>query len=206
MHLELSDDLRTGIDCIDEQHRSLIELHNEIVAGFDREQPHAATIEALARLYLYCRQHFDSEEKIMRRYGYPGLDAHRRDHAAHLERLRQVILDYREDPEASRNSIESFVSHWIVGHIEDADLDFALRAVLFAAVETAISSAVAFRPSAGAAIPVNGGCFTMITALSPLGVCMARRFTSTPPPRWCWACCRSGSLAGSLIQPPVTPS
>ena len=125
MILHLPDTLLTGIQAVDDQHLALVALHNEIVTGFDEQRPPYYTIEALARLYQYSRQHFESEERIMLRYGYEGLDEHQRDHRALLEQLRRVVLDYRRRPESVNESIKSFVHEWVVQHIEEDDLEFA---------------------------------------------------------------------------------
>lgn len=125
MSLTLSPELLTGIAAVDEQHRAMVDLHNEISAGLTGDRPAYFVIEALARLYQYSRQHFESEEKLMQRYGFEGLEEHRREHAELLDRLRQVVLQYRSQPTAVPGKIQEFVRVWVVKHIEDADMQFA---------------------------------------------------------------------------------
>lgn len=125
MLLELPNELKTGIQAVDDQHLALVALHNEIVTGFDADRPPYFAIEALARLYQYSRQHFDSEEKIMERYDYGGLEEHRAVHQELLERLREVVLDYRRRPETVTESMKRFVNEFVVSHIEESDMAFA---------------------------------------------------------------------------------
>lgn len=125
MFLELSESLKTGIPAIDEQHASLVDLHNDIIREFEGERPAFHTLEALARLYQYCRQHFDSEEQLMLRYGYEDYEAHRAEHQVLLVQLRKTVLTYRDDVSKVDESIKKFVSDWVLKHIEESDLAFA---------------------------------------------------------------------------------
>ena len=125
MSLTLPPELLTGIASVDEQHRAMVELHNEIATGLTGDRPAYFVIEALARLYQYSRQHFESEEKLMLRYGFEGLDDHRREHAELLDRLREVVLQYRSQPDTVPGKIQEFVRVWVVRHIEEADMQFA---------------------------------------------------------------------------------
>lgn len=124
MKIEFPQELLTGIQAVDEQHQALVALHNEIVEGFDGDRPPYYTIEALARLYQYSRQHFESEERIMERYGYQGYEEHKQVHAELLDELRKIVLEYRRTPEGVTDSIKVFVHDWVVAHIRDNDLAF----------------------------------------------------------------------------------
>ena len=125
MLLELSESLKTGIASIDEQHASLVDLHNDIIREFGTERPVFHTLEALARLYQYCRQHFDSEEQLMLRYAYAGYEAHHAEHQILLVELRKTVLRYRSDVASVDDSIKDFVRDWVLKHIEESDLAFA---------------------------------------------------------------------------------
>jgi len=125
MKLALPQELLTGIQAVDEQHAALVALHNEIVDGFDGDRPPYYTIEALARLYQYSRQHFESEERIMERYGYVGYEEHKEAHAELLEELRKIVLEYRRKPDGVTDSIKRFVHDWVIAHIRERDMCFA---------------------------------------------------------------------------------
>ncbi len=120
-----SKDIETGIRLIDIDHRSLVDIVNEM-----HEQHRAGTFEAavpnLIRLLLqYCTEHFFREEKIMEEYGYPGLRLHRERHRGILRfvhALRVVALDRPEriDPD----KMLRFLQDWLVNHIGKSDMDY----------------------------------------------------------------------------------
>ncbi len=125
MQLELPDELRTGIPSVDEQHAAMVELHDEIDTNLRDEHPAYFVLESLARLYQYSRQHFDAEEKLLERYGYEGLDEHRRRHEELMDELRRIALDYRRDPDQVGRQLLEFVRVWVLRHVEDEDMAFA---------------------------------------------------------------------------------
>jgi len=125
MQLVLPDELRTGITSVDEQHAAMVELHNEIEQNLHREHAPYFAIESLARLHQYSRQHFASEELLLARYGYEGLEEHRRVHEELMGQLRTVVLDYRRGPEGVGRRLLEFVRVWVIRHIEDEDMAFA---------------------------------------------------------------------------------
>jgi hemerythrin len=125
MQFTLPDELRTGIAAVDEQHTAMIDLHNEIEENLREEHTTYFVLEALARLYQYGRQHFDAEEKLLERYGYEGLEDHRRRHEELMDELRRIVLDYRCDPDRVARRLLAFVREWVLRHIEDEDMAFA---------------------------------------------------------------------------------
>lgn len=123
--LHLEEKLRTGIAVIDEQHAGLIAIHVEIEAGFDSQRPPHHTIELMARLYQQSCLHFETEETIMEEFGFPDLEEHRAEHQQLIERLRSIILKYRQSGDAITPDMAEFIRSWILEHIEREDLVFA---------------------------------------------------------------------------------
>ena len=75
-----SDELCVGVAGMDEDHRQLVEIINElcesIVHGADREVVNAI----LDRLVAVNGQHFASEEKLLQDAGYPEVMDHKLEH------------------------------------------------------------------------------------------------------------------------------
>ncbi len=123
--LHLEEKLRTGIAVIDEQHAGLIAIHGEIEAGFQLHRPPHHTLELMARLYQQAFLHFETEEAIMEEFGFPHRAAHRAEHQQLIERLRGIILKYRQSGDAITPDMAEFVRAWILDHIAREDLVFA---------------------------------------------------------------------------------
>ena len=122
--LQLDGDLEIGIFLIDDEHRQLLALHDEIVDNVGRKDPPYATIEVLARLYRAAERHFDHEEAIMEQLGYPGLDAHRDAHRDLMQRLKDYVLRFRTDGDAINGDLAEFVRRWVTDHVADDDQEF----------------------------------------------------------------------------------
>ncbi len=108
---------------IDKQHRQLFRLANEFLAAEDK----AAQAVCAMHFYRYTREHFEYEENLMRRHGFPGLAEHVEGHNALIARLNQVGSGI-EDGSLDRQELEDFIRDWAQHHIPVED--FRLSAYL----------------------------------------------------------------------------
>ena len=109
-----------GIDEIDLQHQRLFEILNELQdCGFNRHED--CVNKAFDDLFAYVLVHFNTEEKIMKKLGYPALAAHESLHAD----LKNRVLDYRQRLEAGEKisipEVVGFVLNWLTNHIKTQD-------------------------------------------------------------------------------------
>jgi len=126
------DTLLTGIDGVDEQHETLIEIYNRLDDAYHAGRAHREMREILARLFQYTKIHFETEEALMARYGYEGYEDHCAQHCELVEQLRRFVVRFTRNEERISTDILEFVSNWITHHIREADLEFArpLRAAM----------------------------------------------------------------------------
>jgi hemerythrin-like metal-binding protein len=124
--LELTDDLKTGIDDIDDQHRELFKWANEIFSDevmSDDKKLH----EALDNLEDYVNYHFRAEEYAMGKYDYDRLEKHR---AQHLRLMKEVTdLFNRSKREGTSSGLKVEMQYmfedWYRLHIKEWDKPFA---------------------------------------------------------------------------------
>lgn len=85
-----SDDYSVNIKAIDEQHRQLVnmvnDLHHSMLAGRSIDTLH----DILKRLIEYTSVHFSTEEKLMEKYNYPGYVYHKAEH----DKLTKTVLEF----------------------------------------------------------------------------------------------------------------
>ena len=115
--------LSVGVPEIDEDHRKLVNMFNllnrAVAEGASRDYT-----EALVDELISCTVwHFKHEERLMLKYGYPGLAEHRSEHTGLIDSAQALQRKFQsgESP-ASSEDIE-FVEHWLTGHIYGADMD-----------------------------------------------------------------------------------
>ncbi|MGD9252652.1 MAG: hemerythrin family protein [Holophagae bacterium] len=128
MLVELPDQLLTGIEGVDDQHRALIRWARAVGALGTAER-HRATVRRAAEFMIaYAKFHFASEEYAMAASGFVDLDQHRRDHAMmrrQLSTLGNAFEDEGADVTTPVAGLQQLISSWIRNHISSADVAFA---------------------------------------------------------------------------------
>lgn len=111
-----------GIKVIDDQHRRIVDYINEL------EKAHGMgnsgfTSFVLDGLLDYTLTHFQFEEKLQEKAGYPYLKAHKRIHAIFIKR----IAGFRErfsGGEDITGELLDMLRTWLAGHIKGDDRDY----------------------------------------------------------------------------------
>lgn len=83
----------------------------------------ATSCRKLGDLERFLVRKFAQEENLMARTDFPGLDAHRVDHAtllARLKAMRRELVCGAYDP----NTVYTFLTDWAVGHVGTFDSEF----------------------------------------------------------------------------------
>lgn len=125
VHIQWKDRYNIGYKDIDEQHKGLLEVLNELIdlEGDRREPELVATI--FHRLCEYVHLHFATEERYMRDCGYPRLEEHQALHAGFVHRLLELNNTFESaDPRLLTETLD-FVKGWYLDHIIKADTDYA---------------------------------------------------------------------------------
>ena len=114
--------LSVGVAEIDDDHRLLIALFNELnraVAAGESAAYLAATLEELINCTVW---HFSHEERLMLKHRYEGIEEHKAEHRELIKsakELQQEIL--QADKPVVHEHIE-FLERWLTEHILTADL------------------------------------------------------------------------------------
>ncbi|MDR0586311.1 MAG: hemerythrin family protein [Treponema sp.] len=118
------EDLKTGNPLIDEQHRQLISIVNDLLSAC--RQRRAEQFESgLAFLRYYTAKHFFDEEVLQIQYGYPGYAAHRVRHDEFKTTIRNFTLELKENGGNLEDRVASYIGEWFVNHILTEDIVLA---------------------------------------------------------------------------------
>lgn len=116
-----SGDLSVGIQEIDEQHKVLVGLLNELHTAISGHKGSAECRVILDRLAEYTRVHFAVEESLMRVLGYPDYENHKHEH----EVLIMQVVDLQKKLDEGKASISfellHFLQVWLTKHIKISD-------------------------------------------------------------------------------------
>ncbi len=126
MRAEFTDNLITGNEMIDGQHKELIDKINDLLSAIERDAGKEEAEKTLSYLEDYVNFHFSAEEKFQEEIGYPGIKEHKEKH----EELRQTVGMMRELLKSGNKAdfsrtIERKVVDWLYYHIQGFDRSVA---------------------------------------------------------------------------------
>ena len=110
-----------GNETVDQQHRYLFDLANQIVDPTnDAQKTHLNVLS----LHHYVREHFAYEEALMRQCTFPGYERHIKEHAELIRKLNEIgtgIISGDIGP----LYIQEFMQNWLLEHILKQDTQIA---------------------------------------------------------------------------------
>lgn len=122
--MEWKEDLRVNISKIDEQHKKLIELINNLHEAMKTGKGKEACGKVLKELTDYTVYHFSMEEDYMKQTQYPESPGHM---TAHKDLIAQVI-EFQKGFESGKIGLSmdlfDFLNKWLVDHIMATDKKF----------------------------------------------------------------------------------
>jgi hemerythrin-like metal-binding protein len=80
------------------------------------------TMYAMDQLRDYIREHFSAEEALMRRYDFPGLNAHIAEHRNFTARLQAMMLDNVHRDNTAE--LVQFLGDWLRHHLLKSDMEY----------------------------------------------------------------------------------
>jgi len=119
------DALSVGVGTIDDQHKRLIQLLNDLHQAKAAGKGDATLKAVLRELVEYTNTHFAFEEALFREHGYPNASEHEQGHVA----LKSQVVAFVEAYEAGTASLSvdlfMFLRNWLNGHIRGTDRRYA---------------------------------------------------------------------------------
>ena len=124
-YLEWKDEYSVGIESIDQQHRKLVNLINQLHTAVTYSTGEEFEREALDELVDYTKTHFTYEEGLMEQNGYPDFDEHKAQHKQMIEKVGEVLAEYEKDQDTAMNNALSYLSDWLINHINGTDKQYS---------------------------------------------------------------------------------
>lgn len=123
--LEWNTDYLTGIELIDEQHKTLIDIGNRLYALLKNpfvEDKYDDIVDLLNELTDYTVFHFSAEERLMEQIGYRRILSHKVVHDDFIAKIKGVDLTKIDDDQNTYLlELTDFVLSWISSHILKTD-------------------------------------------------------------------------------------
>ena len=126
-HLQLTDDILTGIEEIDNQHRELLAKGNAVLFPATGRLETKDILNELEFLIQYVDEHFSDEERLMEYYGYEKVLGHKKQH----QRIRREVeglfrkVKQTDSVESLASELYFLLSDWATYHINEWDKGYA---------------------------------------------------------------------------------
>lgn len=114
-----------GNEMLDTQHQQLLQICKD-VSGYRCDGSKSSILDfhsILNDLAFYATRHFEAEEDVLRRVGYPALESQLAEHAQYNESLVDFLLD-AINGKIDRDALEGFLGLWWVKHILLSDMHY----------------------------------------------------------------------------------
>ncbi|MBU1235490.1 MAG: bacteriohemerythrin [Gammaproteobacteria bacterium] len=124
--IEWSEKMATGVPQVDAQHRYLVDTLRRANDRLLGDHEGALLGEIAKDLLNYAIMHFETEESLMKRYGYEAAfpDVARAHIAQHRDFSRQVVAvcdHLREGRPVSRMDVLKYLNEWLRNHVLGID-------------------------------------------------------------------------------------
>jgi len=137
-HVVWSNSYSLGIKVIDDQHKGLLDLVNDLFS-------HATGNEYEERIYFkeviqeavqYVKTHFTTEEKILIAGKFPEYAGHKKAHDEFVLTVIQTAKDYEAGKRYTLEKFAYFLKDWILSHIAVMDTQYVQYFKKIAALKT----------------------------------------------------------------------
>jgi len=119
--LEWKDDYSVNVRTIDDQHKQLFRMVNELHAAMKEGRGKTIIADLIGRLEEYTNYHFLTEEGLMVKCGYRDIESHRKEHFFFRNRIAMFRSDLEDGQFALTLDVKEFLSTWLKNHVKGTD-------------------------------------------------------------------------------------
>jgi hemerythrin len=114
----------TGSIEIDDQHKSIINQINYLIDNMNSEDKDYLNSEIIRNLDKYSKEHFNTEEELLRKLNYQGLDYQIKEHSEFkLKTVKSAIKVLKGHENVPEETIQ-FLKDWWTNHILKVDMEY----------------------------------------------------------------------------------
>lgn len=122
---EWKDEYSVNIKEIDDQHKQLVAMVNELHEAMMQQRAKDALGGLLNKLVSYCANHFAVEERLMETHGYPDFASHKAKHEKMTAKVAALQSDFKSGKVNLTIEVSQFLKDWLDKHILGTDKKYA---------------------------------------------------------------------------------
>jgi hemerythrin len=118
-----NDAYSVGVKLIDDQHKGLVALTNELAQGCSRGGGEAEIyfMKAIQGAVKYVKIHFTTEEIIMERLHYPEFLIHKKEHEDFVAEVLRDVKEFEQGKKVVPITLVKYLQDWVLTHIAKSD-------------------------------------------------------------------------------------
>lgn len=116
-----TNDMSVLVTAMDDQHKKLIDLINNLSNAEDNGAGRDASIAVVDELVAYTEIHFKEEERLMQQADYDDLPEQKKSHAAFCSKLAEFQQGLKSGTVLLSTDIVTFLKDWLLDHIVGMD-------------------------------------------------------------------------------------
>jgi len=124
-YIKWNDEMSVNINSIDLQHQKLITEINNFYNDLGKKKNADILSGILYQLKKYSIYHFDTEEALMRKFGFKGYIDHKIDHGLFIKKIDDLQSKLDEGKMVLTLELASFLKDWLSNHILKTDKEYS---------------------------------------------------------------------------------
>jgi len=116
-----SNDLSVNVTQIDEQHKKLVGMLNDLHDAMKQGKGSDTSGKVLSGLVEYVASHFATEEKLMKEHAYPEYLKHKLEHDSLTKQALDLQKQFHEGKPVLTVELMKFLKDWLSNHILGTD-------------------------------------------------------------------------------------
>lgn len=115
--IEFDEKYKVGIQSIDNQHKEIFRLLNELLESMKNGQANSTILPIIQELERYSLLHFQKEEFFFHQFKYSETEAHIAEHKLFIQKLARIKTELKTGKILASIELLAFLKDWIQNHI-----------------------------------------------------------------------------------------
>ncbi|MDR2884697.1 MAG: bacteriohemerythrin [Deferribacteraceae bacterium] len=123
--VQWTDSLSVKIEKFDGEHKKLLDIINVLYESTSQGKGTDVISKTLKDLISYTQTHFKHEEDFLKGRGYNGIATQQEQHKVFVDKIAEFQKKYDAGSMTSTISMFTFLSSWLINHIQKVDSLYA---------------------------------------------------------------------------------
>lgn len=119
--MQWNNSFETKIKKIDEQHKGLVTILNELHDSMLKGDSNSELGKTLEKLVNYTVTHFKTEEEFFEKFSYPDSVKHKAEHSDLAGKASALLKDHKAGKTVVSADLMYFLKDWLKNHILGSD-------------------------------------------------------------------------------------